>query len=92
METTPDTTIPLPTIHSNGTSRKTLTKEYGEALDAFDSAISKIRNIQFHSRDYYVKSDTAFEEAKAEREEIFRQLNYIREYLFNHYTHLEPEL
>lgn len=92
METPSTTTIPLPTVHKNGTPRKTLIKRYGEALDAFDSAMFKIRDIQLHSQDYCTQSDTAFEEAKAEREEIFRQLNYIRKYLFDHYNHLEPEL
>ena len=56
--------ITYPTIHLNGNSKDRLQGQYENALDKVRDAIVAVRDIQFHSRDYYPQGDEAFPKAQ----------------------------
>jgi hypothetical protein len=41
-----------PTVHTNGTSREELLRQYVDALNAHDGALEPLRQAQPHMRDY----------------------------------------
>jgi hypothetical protein len=80
----------LPTIHSNGTGRDSLIKQYDELSSAFNNFAKKWEEIDFHARDYYVQGQEAWIEACAERKDkaeylmsVGRYINEIREHLYS---------
>lgn len=68
----------FPTIHSNGTSSKTLRDEYMAAYTAVDAAITAVQAITCHGRDYYVQNGDAASEAYAEKHERLGALVQIK--------------
>ena len=89
---------PLPTVHLNGTDKRTLLwgnikiqKALGELNDALQDCI-------FHGRDYYVqdndpamdafKDDNAFSRAYNERQKHLQALADMERYFMNHVEHL----
>lgn len=72
--------ITLPTIHSNGTSRRSLQEDYEAASHALSDFIDKWEYIEFNARDYYVVPG-AWQKAVEEREEISQNIRDIRTYI-----------
>ena len=67
-----------PTIHLNGTSRESLTKEYQTATDALRAAINALAAITINGRDYYPQGDAAFQVAVNRRAEMLNTLCNLR--------------
>jgi hypothetical protein len=80
----------LPSIHSNGTGRDSLIKQYDELSKAFNTFVKKWEEIDFHARDYYIQGQEAWMEAFSERRDqsenlmsVSRYINEIREHLYS---------
>jgi hypothetical protein len=71
----------FPQIHSNGTSGKVLLKEYATALDAIENAITAVRDITCHGRDYYTISSSAAETAAREMQARLVALKKVKDEL-----------
>jgi hypothetical protein len=82
------TTTTLPTIHMNGTSRKSLEEDYAAAAHALEEFIDRWGEIEFNARDYYVV-DGAWPKALAEREAMSAKVRDIRDYLQSIREHLD---
>lgn len=71
----------LPTIHLNGTSRKTLQESY----DAVDQALHELTEawgrVEFNARDYYVQGPEAFQAAQNERWAMAMKIQELKEYV-----------
>jgi len=79
----------LPTIHLNGTSRETLSREYQNAWRAARKAREVLVESTCHARDYYVHPhDSAFSEARQDRDNQLQKLDEVIEYLEAHVMHL----
>ena len=50
----------LPTIHSGGTSRAALIRDYDAAARAFKDFVDVWEAIEFNGRDYYVQGSPAW--------------------------------
>lgn len=61
-----ETTLTLPTIHMNGTSRKELHDAYLNAHHKTQDALEAVRRTFPHGRDYYVQSPDAGRQATIE--------------------------
>jgi uncharacterized protein YbjT (DUF2867 family) len=70
----------FPTIHLNGTGFTNLRDGYAAAHDAIDAAIDALANAELNGRDYYLQGPGAYSQARAERDEAFKQLRAAREY------------
>lgn len=79
----------LPMVHLNGTDSKTLFEGYYNAYKAAVELGAAMAKTEFHPRDYYVISDTAWEEAREQRIEINRKLKDIEEYLLALVLHIQ---
>ena len=92
---------PLPTVHLNGTDKKTLLwgnikiqKALGELNDALQDCI-------FHGRDYYVQDndpmkdafndDNAFSRAMDERRNHINNISDFAEYIEKHIEHISHQ-
>ena len=74
--------ITLPTIHLNGTGRKSLQEGYDAAAHALDDFIDRWGDIEFNARDYYVSRDpAAWEKARDERDAMGAKIRDIKQYL-----------
>lgn len=82
----PDLT--LPSIHLNGTGRKTLAEGYFAAWNRLNEAITAFNEIEFNARDYYVQSDGAWPKARTERDCAAAHLHQAHAYLEAHLIHL----
>lgn len=49
----------VPTIHLNGTARADLVREYTAAYDAVRNAVTLLRGVTVHGRDYYLQDRAA---------------------------------
>lgn len=78
------TNLTLPTIHLNGSGRKTLFEDYNNAYKALNEALEAFYKIEFNARDYYVQSDTAFYEARTQRDCELARFAQLKEYLEAH--------
>jgi hypothetical protein len=56
-------TLIKPTIHLNGSSRKSFEREYEAASEALSKALEALSEMTPNGRDYYVQSNTALTEA-----------------------------
>lgn len=79
--------ITLPTIHMNGTGRKSLQEGYGAAADTLQDFIDAWGKVEFNARDYYVV-DGAWPKALEEREAMNAKIRDIRDYLQSIREHL----
>lgn len=72
------TTLQLPTIHLNGTSRDglvdPLVEAYGKLGDAYDS----LKQTAPNGRDYYPQGPAAFEAARQQHESRLRRVDELR--------------
>lgn len=78
----------FPSIHLNGTGRKTLSEDYFEAWNRLNEAIAAFNKIEFNCRDYYVQPAGAWAQATTERNEAARKLHEVHKYLEAHLIHL----
>jgi hypothetical protein len=83
----PDPTV-FPTVHLNGTGRKTLSEGYQSAYSKLIEFRNAFRSIEFNARDYYVQSNTAFAEAQTERDIMEHKIGALMQYLEAHLIHL----
>ncbi len=79
----------LPTIHSNGTGRQTLSVGYYQAQDAVRKAIEALNAIEFNSRDYYPQGADAWKLAQAEQYARVEKLSAVRAELLLIHEHVE---
>ena len=82
------TDLTLPTVHLNGTGRKTLAEGYFAAWNRLNEAIEAFNKIEFNARDYYVQPAGAWAQATTERNEAARKLHAVHKYLEAHLIHL----
>ena len=78
------TNLTVPSVHLNGTGRKTLQEDYFRAYRALDEAIEAFYKIEFNARDYYIQEDGAFYKARTERDCELQRFAQIKEYLEAH--------
>ena len=71
-------TVSLPTVHLNGSSRDSLLDGYMAAMDAIRLAMKALQSAAPHPRDYYVQSNMP---AHLARDEHFVRLARLRETL-----------
>ena len=77
----------LPTIHSNGSSAKSLTVDYSRARRAVQEAMIALMSVDFNARDYYVQGPTAWTQAVSQRHDIYQHLSDILDALHEHEIH-----
>ena len=78
----------LPAVHLNGTSRKMLAEGYQSAYSKLIEFRDAFHSIEFNPRDYYVKSNTAFADARADRDIMEHKIGSLMKYLDAHLIHL----
>lgn len=84
----PTSSLTLPTVHLNGTSRKMLADDYGTAYRALIQAREAFAAIEFNARDYYVAGPDAFSRARTERDCALQKFSQLIDYLEAHLIHL----
>ena len=82
------TDLTLPSVHLNGTGRKTLAEGYFEAWNRLNEAIAAFNKIEFNARDYYVQPEGAWPKARTERDCAAAHLHQVHAYLEAHLLHL----
>jgi hypothetical protein len=75
------TKLTVPRVHLNGTGYSTLLKEYLDAAIAVRKAMTSLREVTLHQRDYYVQPSGAWRAAVAEGESRYRRLESVRDEL-----------
>ena len=80
---------PLPLVHLNGTGRSTLQAEYADAHKAVLWLQDSLASATCHGRDYYVISSDAYVQARHTRDEAFRLIDELKDYLAAHYYALK---
>jgi hypothetical protein len=70
----------LPAIHLNGTGADALLREYSAARVAIEAALDAIAAATCNPRDFYPQEPGAWERARAERDEVMRQLKQASDY------------
>jgi hypothetical protein len=70
----------LPTIHLNGTSAKSLVREYRAVSDALEAASKALEAATCNARDFYPQGDDAWQQARAERQQAFEKLAEVQTY------------
>jgi GR25 family glycosyltransferase involved in LPS biosynthesis len=85
------TTLTLPTVHSNGTSRNGLVSQLADASAAINEALTALSRTAPHMRDYYVKPDAAaaFSKAVAEHNARMWALTEVRNQLHQIYDAID---
>lgn len=78
----------LPTIHSNGSGKNALLRDYMNARSKLRDALREFEAIEFNARDYYPQGPDAFTVARANRDEIASKLIDSIEYLDAHIEHI----
>jgi hypothetical protein len=81
------TSLILPTIHSNGSSAKSLTEDYTQARRAVQEAINALQAVDFNARDYYVQGPATWTEAVRQRHDVYEHLSAAFNALHEHETH-----
>ncbi len=76
----PTATVPMPTVHLNGTGRERLLEGYTNAWQSLQTAIETLAKAECHPRDYHVQADPeAFNKARAQRDAQFDDLRRIQQ-------------
>jgi len=81
----------LPTIHSCGTSRAALIRDYDTAAKAFKGFVDAWERIEFNGRDYYRQGPGAWDTAVDERDKHTQALDELCDYLTEIRTHLHQQ-
>ena len=84
---------PLPTVHLNGTSKKSLLQGNVKILSAINELREAIGSCQFHGRDYYVQDqdvgiETSYVRASAERSKHLDNIVDFEQYIEQHIQHI----
>ena len=89
---------PLPTVHLNGTDKRTLLWGNIKIQKALSDLSDALNDCTFHGRDYYVQDtdpmkdafndDNAFSRAYNERQKHLQALAEMERYFMNHVEHL----
>jgi hypothetical protein len=58
-----------------------LVADYTKAWRSLQRAREDLANVEFHARDYYPQGDDAWQEARAQRDRQFDDLNRIQQEL-----------
>ena len=72
--------IALPTIHLNGTGAKSLQEEYSKVRHLASDTADALADATCNARDFYVQGPEAFQQAQADRREMFRLLQLVQDY------------
>ena len=80
---TNDNGLMVPTIHLNGTSRKSLMTALSEAHSAILNAIEAIAKTHPHGRDYYVQGPEVINIAIAQHRRRVKELHNVRSELIS---------
>lgn len=67
----------VPTIHLNGTGRKSLLDDANAALDAVRRAVEQVSMVYPNGRDYYPQGDRAIDRALAEHNDRVERLQSV---------------
>jgi len=81
----------LPTIHSGGTLRAALIRDYDAAARAFKDFVDAWQAIDFNGRDYYRQGPGAWDTAVDERYKHTQALDELCDYLTEIRTHLHQQ-
>jgi hypothetical protein len=71
----------IPTIHTNGTGKDTLTAEYYAAYKAIKESINTLLDATLNGRDYYPQGSDAFYQAREERQDALSKLHQVKIYI-----------
>lgn len=80
--------MPLPIVHSNGTSRESLLEERREAYSKLNEALEALVAMSPNGRDYYPKPGT-FEAAKAQHQSRIDKVAGLRDEILAEYEALD---
>ena len=69
-----------PTIHLNGTGAQALADEYRALWQAAERAMVALSAATCNVRDFYPQGSGAFDQARLEREMVFRKLAEVQAY------------
>lgn len=72
--------IALPTIHLNGTGAKSLRDEYRNVRLAAKDTAHALAHATCNARDFYPQGPEAFQQAQADRREMFRLLQLVEDF------------
>ena len=72
--------VALPAIHLNGTVVATLQREYRALVDAVSATEDALRAATCSGRDFCFQPPEVFQQAQADRREMFRLLAVVRAY------------
>jgi hypothetical protein len=70
----------LPTIHLNGTGAASLRQEYRAVRQAVTAAADALAAATCNARDFYPQDASAWQQAQAERAEMFNLLQRVENY------------
>lgn len=70
----------LPTIHLNGTGAHTIAREYRAVRLAVQAASDRLVAATCNARDFYPQGPDAWQQARAERQEMFQLLQRVADY------------
>lgn len=71
--------LPIPTIHTNGTSAKSLTEQARNVYSAIGDTLEATAQARPHGRDYYPQGDLALQSAQDAHRNLERQLADIQQ-------------
>ena len=72
--------IALPTIHLNGTGAKSLQEQYRAVRLAAKATADALADATCNGRDFYPQGPEAFQQAQADRREMFRLLQLVEDF------------
>lgn len=81
----------IPTIHLNGTSKANLLDEIEAAYVAIEAAISALRQVTVHGRDYYVQGPNAYPQARDEMDKRLASLYTVQQELQSMYEAIHAQ-
>jgi len=78
-----------PTVHINGTSKESLTKQWCDAHEACREALRKLAEAAPHGRDYYPQGPDAYYQAREEHvarmqkiQDVINDMAYLAEEVY----------
>jgi len=81
----------VPTVHSNGTGRRSLLEELTEAHTAVQAAMTALRQVTVHGRDYYVQGPNAYAQAREEMDRRQVALAQVADELYEMYQAIDRQ-
>lgn len=79
----------VPSVHLNGTGRKTLSEQNHAAASAVNEAIGKLTQAAPNARDYYPQGPDAYARARSQHEARVLRLQAVYEELAQVYAAIE---